>query len=95
MPADSGEGHGHTKLNLRPLNPTPGYPAVGTPPAVVRAFRDRLVSHGVNVTVRRTRASTSPRRADSSRRPGAVAPAVGHDRTVPREGRQLIPLLGE
>jgi 23S rRNA (adenine2503-C2)-methyltransferase len=42
-------------VNLIPLNPTPGYPAVGTPPGAVRAFRDRLASYGVNVTVRRTR----------------------------------------
>ncbi|MCU1493690.1 MAG: rlmN [Acidimicrobiaceae bacterium] len=42
-------------VNLIPLNPTPGYPAVGTPPGAVRAFRDRLTSYGVNVTVRKTR----------------------------------------
>jgi 23S rRNA (adenine2503-C2)-methyltransferase len=42
-------------VNLIPLNPTPGYPTHGTPPAGVRAFRDRLHSHGVNVTVRRNR----------------------------------------
>jgi 23S rRNA (adenine2503-C2)-methyltransferase len=42
-------------VNLIPLNPTPGYPTHGTPPAGVRAFRDRLRSHGVNVTVRRNR----------------------------------------
>ena len=42
-------------VNLIPLNPTPGYPAVGTSPAGVRAFRDRLLSLGVNVTIRRNR----------------------------------------
>ena len=42
-------------VNLIPLNPTPGWPTPGTPPAGVRAFRDRLRSLGVNVTVRRTR----------------------------------------
>ncbi len=42
-------------VNLIPLNPTPGWPARGTPPAGVRGFRDRLVELGVNVTVRRTR----------------------------------------
>ena len=42
-------------VNLIPLNPTPGYPTRGTPPAGVRAFRDRLVALGVNTTVRRTR----------------------------------------
>ena len=42
-------------VNLIPLNPTPGYPATGTPPARVRAFRSALASLGVNATVRRNR----------------------------------------
>jgi 23S rRNA (adenine2503-C2)-methyltransferase len=42
-------------VNLIPLNPTPGYPARGTAPAGVRAFRDELVARGVNATVRRNR----------------------------------------
>ena len=42
-------------VNLIPLNPTPGYPTVGSTPAVVSAFRDRLVTMGVNATVRRNR----------------------------------------
>ena len=42
-------------VNLIPLNPTPGFPTVGSTPAVVSAFRDRLVTHGVNATVRRNR----------------------------------------
>jgi len=42
-------------VNLIPLNPTPGWPAVGSSPARVRTFRDRLVSLGVNATVRRNR----------------------------------------
>ncbi len=42
-------------VNLIPLNPTPGYPVRGTPPAGVREFRDRLKAAGVNVTVRRNR----------------------------------------
>ena len=42
-------------VNLIPLNPTPGYPTRGTPPAGVRGFRDRLRSLGVNATVRRNR----------------------------------------
>jgi 23S rRNA (adenine2503-C2)-methyltransferase len=41
--------------NLIPLNPTPGYPVVGSPAARVRAFRDRLVERGVNATIRATR----------------------------------------
>ena len=42
-------------VNLIPLNPTPGYPARGTPLAGVRGFRDRLVSLGVNATIRDNR----------------------------------------
>jgi 23S rRNA (adenine2503-C2)-methyltransferase len=42
-------------VNLIPLNPTPGYPTRGTPPAGVRTFRDRLQDLGVNATVRRNR----------------------------------------
>jgi 23S rRNA (adenine2503-C2)-methyltransferase len=42
-------------VNLIPLNPTPGYPVLGTDRAGVRAFRDRLGELGVNATVRRNR----------------------------------------
>ncbi len=42
-------------VNLIPLNPTPGYPTVGTAPAQVAAFRDLLEDLGVNATVRANR----------------------------------------
>jgi 23S rRNA (adenine2503-C2)-methyltransferase len=42
-------------VNLIPLNPTPGFPTRGTPPARVAAFRDQLRALGVNATVRRNR----------------------------------------
>ena len=42
-------------VNLIPLNPTPGYPTVGSTPQKVHEFRDRLVALGVNATVRRNR----------------------------------------
>ena len=42
-------------VNLIPLNPTPGYPVVGSSAGAVRAFRDGLRAAGVNVTVRRPR----------------------------------------
>jgi 23S rRNA (adenine2503-C2)-methyltransferase len=45
-------------VNLIPLNATPGYPARGTPPAQVRAFRDQLVAQGVNATIRRNRGNS-------------------------------------
>ncbi len=42
-------------VNLIPLNPTPGWPSRGAPPARVAWFRDQLTGLGVNVTVRRNR----------------------------------------
>ncbi|HEY0521713.1 MAG TPA: 23S rRNA (adenine(2503)-C(2))-methyltransferase RlmN, partial [Ilumatobacteraceae bacterium] len=42
-------------VNLIPLNPTPGYPTVGSPLKRVHDFRDRLEAAGVNATVRRNR----------------------------------------
>ena len=42
-------------VNLIPLNSTSGYAGRGAPPAGVAAFRDRLLSLGVNVTVRHNR----------------------------------------
>jgi len=42
-------------VNLIPLNPTPGSPAVASPPGRVRRFAARLSDAGVNVTVRNTR----------------------------------------
>ncbi|MGD9795157.1 MAG: 23S rRNA (adenine(2503)-C(2))-methyltransferase RlmN [Acidimicrobiia bacterium] len=42
-------------VNLIPLNPTPGWPTVGSPAIKVREFRDRLETLGVNATVRRNR----------------------------------------
>lgn len=45
----------HAHVNLIPLNPTPGYPTVGTPLRRVHEFRDLLESLGANATVRRNR----------------------------------------
>jgi 23S rRNA (adenine2503-C2)-methyltransferase len=42
-------------VNLIPLNPTPGYPVLGSSAATVREFRDELVRLGVTATVRATR----------------------------------------
>ncbi len=42
-------------VNLIPLNPTPGYPTVGSTPKKVYEFRDHLEALGVNATVRRNR----------------------------------------
>ena len=42
-------------VNLIPLNPTPGYPTVGSSATKVREFCDTLIGLGVNATVRRNR----------------------------------------
>jgi 23S rRNA (adenine2503-C2)-methyltransferase len=42
-------------VNLIPLNPTPGYPVVGSPAGHVRRFREELDGLGINATVRSTR----------------------------------------
>lgn len=42
-------------VNLIPLNPTPGYPTVGTALKRVYEFRDLLESYGANATVRQNR----------------------------------------
>ncbi|MCB1001131.1 MAG: 23S rRNA (adenine(2503)-C(2))-methyltransferase RlmN [Acidimicrobiales bacterium] len=42
-------------VNLIPLNPTPGFPTIGSSPTRVHEFRDLLEQLGVNATVRRNR----------------------------------------
>jgi 23S rRNA (adenine2503-C2)-methyltransferase len=42
-------------INLIPLNPTPGWPTTGSPPATVTRFRRQLDALGVAATVRRNR----------------------------------------
>lgn len=42
-------------VNLIPLNPTPGWPTVGSSPARVAAFQRRLRDAGVNATTRQNR----------------------------------------
>ena len=44
-------------VNLIPLNPTPGYPVRGTPPARIDSFRSLLERRGTTVTIRSTRGS--------------------------------------
>ena len=45
-------------VNLIPLNPTPGYPVVGSSKGRIRRFVDALERARVNVTVRDTRGRT-------------------------------------
>lgn len=66
-------------VNLIPLNPTPGYPTVGSPVDRIRRFRGLLTHDGVNATVRANRgtdidAACGQLRA-SSRAGGDAAPA--------------------
>jgi len=42
-------------VNLIPLNPTPGWPVLGSPPARVADFARRLGAAGITTTVRQTR----------------------------------------
>ncbi len=42
-------------VNLIPLNPTPGWPTIGSSAKRVQQFRDLLEARGVNATVRRNR----------------------------------------
>jgi len=64
-------------VNLIPLNPTPGYPAEGSPPSAVRAFRDALRGLGVNTTVRR------PRGRDIAAACGQLAASPGNAERAP------------
>lgn len=70
-------------VNLIPLNPTPGWPATGSPPARVRAFRDHLTALGVNATVRDNRG------IDIDAACGQLA--AGHPVTI---GRRRSPAAG-
>lgn len=53
LAAIAGETMAH--VNLIPLNPTPGYPTVGSSQDRIRRFRRRLTDQGVNATVRANR----------------------------------------
>ena len=67
-------------VNLIPLNPTPGYAVRGSPPARVRAFRDRLRAAGVNATVRRTRGTEIDAACGQLRAAHEVAPPTRRPR---------------
>jgi 23S rRNA (adenine2503-C2)-methyltransferase len=72
-------------VNLIPLNPTPGYAVLGSPPRRVREFRDRLREGGVNATIRRTRgteidAACGQLRANHADATGASPVAIGQPR---------------
>jgi 23S rRNA (adenine2503-C2)-methyltransferase len=75
-------------VNLIPLNPTPGYPTRGTPPAGVTAFRQRLAASGVNATIRQNRgteiaAACGQLAAEFSLHDNATTPVAVRRRPVP------------
>jgi 23S rRNA (adenine2503-C2)-methyltransferase len=71
-------------VNLIPLNPTPGYPVVGSPADRVRRFRDELRAIGVNATIRATRG------ADIDAACGQLAASAAGP-PVPAGGVRLLP----
>jgi len=77
-------------VNLIPLNPTPGWPTRGTPPAGVRLFRDELIARGVNATIRQNRGTDIDAACGQlAARPVSIA-AAGR----PGTGDQASPLPG-
>jgi 23S rRNA (adenine2503-C2)-methyltransferase len=70
-------------VNLIPLNPTPGYPVVGSSRDQVRRFRDQLVALGVNATIRVTRGAEIDAACGQLAVPPGSAPAPGAVRLLP------------
>jgi len=68
-------------VNLIPLNPTPGWPTKGSSRNRVNAFRDLLVSLGVNATVRRNRGTDIAAACGqlAAGQPVVLGRRVGHD----------------
>ncbi len=67
-------------INLIPLNPTPGWPTVGSPPERIKAFVADLEQRGANVTVRANRGTdidaACGQLAASEIREGGAAPVT-------------------
>ena len=91
-PADAGELARYARplrahVNLIPLNPTPGYAVRGTPADAVARFRDRLVSLGVNATVRSTRGTEIDAACGQlAARPAGIPPDRGGPASLARSG---------
>jgi 23S rRNA (adenine2503-C2)-methyltransferase len=75
-------------VNLIPLNPTPGYPVVGSPADRVRRFRDDLRVLGVNATIRATRGADIDAACGQL---AASAPGEAADTATPAGAVQLLP----
>ncbi len=69
----------HAHVNLIPLNATPGWPTVATPPDGIRAFARALADHGVNATVRRNRGTDIDAACGQLAARTATAPALVAD----------------
>ncbi|MEI7548134.1 MAG: 23S rRNA (adenine(2503)-C(2))-methyltransferase RlmN [Actinomycetota bacterium] len=69
-------------VNLIPLNPTPGYPTVGSPKAKVQQFHMLLTDLGVNATVRRNRGTDID--AACGQLAAGQPVALRRDRSAPR-----------
>ncbi len=74
-------------VNLIPLNPTPGWPTVGSDRATIDAFAAHLAGRGVAVTIRRNRGTDidaacgqlkASRAADRPPVPVQMNPGIGH-----------------
>ncbi len=76
-------------VNLIPLNPTPGYPVIGSPPERVRRFRDQLVALGVNATIRATRGADIDAACGQLAAATTPRPAL----SVPDAGVRLVPVV--
>ncbi len=70
-------------VNLIPLNPTPGYPVVGSSRDQVRRFRDQLVALGLNATIRVTRGVEIDAACGQLAAPPRSAPPPGAVRLLP------------
>ena len=70
-------------VNLIPLNPTPGYPVVGSPAERVRRFRDQLSALGVNATIRATRGAEIDAACGQLAAAAGAATAPGAVRLLP------------
>ncbi|MGI9613090.1 MAG: 23S rRNA (adenine(2503)-C(2))-methyltransferase RlmN [Acidimicrobiales bacterium] len=86
LAAVANEARAH--VNLIPLNPTPGWPTVGSPADRIEAFADRLRAHGVTTTVRANRgtdidAACGQLRATSRQTPVALGEQSSHSATSP------------
>ncbi len=75
-------------INVIPLNPTPGYPVVGTSPQRVVEFVEALNRRGANATVRRNRGTTIDGACGQLRQRHREQPASPTEIVLGRRDRQ-------